>query len=92
MSRSRFLRSVLILAFALIYGFCGADESLSATRGETIHTVITSLGLPEWSSGEQFTDIAPDHPFSRSIETAAAFGILPPTEQFYPDLEATRAE
>ena len=92
MSRSPFLRSLPILAFALVCVSFGADASLSATRGETIHTVITSLGLPEWSGGEHFTDIAPGHPFSRSIETAAALGILPPAEQFYPDLEATRAE
>jgi len=66
--------------------------SHSATRGETVDTVIRALGLPLWGGGKHFTDLPPDHPFAASIETAAALGILHPSEQFYPDIDATRAE
>lgn len=81
-----------IISVAAAFALLGACPSCATTRGETIHAIITALDLPEWSGGRHYADLGPDHPFSRSIETAAALGILHPTEQFYPDIEASRAE
>ena len=66
--------------------------SSAATRAEVIDVIVSSLGLPVWAGEKHFSDIGPDHPFGRSVETASALGILDPAERFYPDMEATRAE
>lgn len=92
MSGRRTFRLIVTFATAFLFAVSGAHSSLAATRGEAIHAIVTALGLPEWPGGRHFSDLGSDHPFSRSIETAAALGILHPTEQFYPDIEASRAE
>ncbi|MDD2518251.1 MAG: hypothetical protein PHR72_08785, partial [Synergistales bacterium] len=70
----------------------GAWPSVAATRGELINVIVSSLGLPEWPGETHFADTGPDHPFRHSVETAAALGILNPSEHFYPDIEASKAE
>lgn len=89
---SRSLRVRTIFATAALFALFCSPPSYAATRGEVINTIIAALDLPEWSGGRHYADLGPDHPFSKSIETAAALGILHPTEQFYPDIEASRAE
>lgn len=63
----------------------------AVTRGEALHGILTALELPQWS-GKSFSDVPPDHPYGRSIESAFAMGILFPTDHFYPDIPASRAE
>ncbi|HDQ92761.1 MAG TPA: hypothetical protein ENN89_01415, partial [Synergistetes bacterium] len=86
------LRLYAMFAAVFLTVIFSARTSYSATRGEAVHRVIQALGLPMWGGGRHFTDLPPDHPFAASIETAAALGILHPSEQFYPDIEASRAE
>lgn len=76
----------LILYFMLI------PTSLEAvTRGEALHGILTALDLPQWT-GKSFSDVPHNHPYRRSIESAFAMGILFPTDHFYPDIPASRAE
>jgi len=67
-------------------------EAGAVTRGELISVIVTTLELPLWSGNKYFKDVSPSHPHARAIESAAAQGILQPTEKFYPDIEASRAE
>ncbi len=81
------------LAFlAVVFLLFPEQPALAVTRGEAIHAIVTSLGLPEWSGGRHFADMDPGHPYWRSVETASALGIIHPSERFYPDIEASRAE
>jgi hypothetical protein len=84
-------RTVLAL-FAAAFLLLPAEPVPAVTRGETIHAIVTSLGLPEWSGAKHFADLEPGHPYWRSVETASALGIIHPSERFYPDIEASRAE
>lgn len=63
----------------------------AVTRGEALHEVITALELPQWT-GKAFSDVPVDHPYGKSIESAFAMGILFPSDQFYPDIPASRVE
>ncbi len=77
---------LLICLFFLI-----TNDSEAVTRGETLHRVMQALSLPQWT-GKSFSDVPQGHPYGKSIESAFAMGILFPSDQFYPDLEASRAE
>lgn len=86
---TRSVATTLLLAAIIIIV---PSVSAAATRAEVIAAIVSSLDLPEWAGEKRFADIGPDDPFGRSVETASALGILDPTERFYPDIEATRAE
>jgi len=88
---SRILRFLsMMVLFTLLFG--GRTEAAGVTRGRLVSTIISTLELPLWSGTRYFSDISADHPDARAVESAAALGLLPPTEKFYPDLEASRAE
>ncbi len=61
------------------------------SRGEALNDILTALDLPIWQ-GEAFSDVPANHPYARSIESAFAMGILFPSDRFYPDIPASRAE
>ncbi|MGC9373232.1 MAG: phosphodiester glycosidase family protein [Thermovirgaceae bacterium] len=84
----RFLSIMLVLT--LLFG--SRAEAAGVTRGSLVSTIISTLELPLWSGTRYFSDISADHPDARAVESAAALGILPPTEKFYPDIETSRAE
>lgn len=79
-----------MLLFALLFG--GGAEAVEVSRSSLVSTIISALELPLWSGTRYFSDISASHPDARAVESAAALGILPPTEKFYPDIEASRAE
>ncbi len=66
--------------------------TFAVTRGEVVEAVIQALRLPPWSGTARFADVPPGHPHAKAIETAAALGIILPTDHFHPDIEAARAE
>lgn len=87
----RILKLLYIMTlFTLLFG--GGAEAAGVTRARLVSTIISTLELPLWSGNRYFTDIPAGHPDARAVESAAALGILPPTERFYPDIEASRAE
>lgn len=87
---SRVLSLILLLLFTIVIGV--QAEAAGVTRGSLISTIVSTLDLPLWSGNRFFKDISAAHPHARAVESAAALGILPPTEKFYPDIEASRAE
>lgn len=90
MSRSpRFLPLFLLLFLCLSLLPMPAQ---AITRAEVIGVIVESLGLPPWGGSIRYPDVTPDHPRAQAIETAAALGIILPTDRFYPNLEATAAE
>ncbi len=64
----------------------------AVTRGEVVEAVVQALKLPPWTGSARFADVPPGHPHAKAIETAAALGVLLPTDHFHPDMEAARAE
>lgn len=83
------IKKIIIL---LTLCFVIMPTSLEAvTRGEALHRILTALELPQWT-GKSFSDVPSDHPYRSSIESAFAMGILFPTDHFYPDIPASRAE
>ncbi len=79
-----------MVIFTLLSG--GRTEATGVSRGRLVSTIISTLELPLWSGTRYFSDISAGHPDARAVESAAALGILPPTEKFYPDIVASRAE
>lgn len=89
--KSRIARFLFIATFAgLLLGTPTEAETVS--RGSLISAIVATLDLPLWSGNRYFSDISSSHPHARAVESAAALGILPPAEKFYPDIEASRAE
>lgn len=86
MSRTKkSLFSAILLCLSLI------TPLEAMTRAETLHRILTALNLPI-GRGRSFADVAPNHPYSRSIASACAMGILFPSDMFYPDIPASKAE
>jgi len=93
--RNRVIFAITILALVTCFPVqdtASANNGNGISRAEAIHHIIGTLGLPRWSGGGHYSDLSPDHPYAASVETAAALGLLHPTEQFYPDLQVMRAE
>lgn len=67
-------------------------EAFAVTRGQLLHEIVNTLGIPKWEGKGHFVDIPPGHPYKAAAETALALGIILPSETFYPDIEATNAE
>ena len=84
----RNLKKVTVLIICL---FTIVPSASAVTRGETLHRVMEALSLPQWT-GNSFSDVPQGHPYGKSIESAFALGILFPSDQFYPDLPASRVE
>lgn len=88
----RMARKGLIGAVLSALVFAMALPALAVTRGEVVEAVIQALRLPAWSGTARFADVPPGHRHARAIETAAALGMILPTDHFHPDMEAARAE
>ena len=89
MKRSTGFFIVLLLCAALL---APPQASWAVTRGEVVAAVVQALKLPPWTGTARFADVPPGHPHARAIETAAALGVILPTDHFHPDMEAARAE
>ena len=86
----RFIALISILFAASLYG--NTKEAFAVTRGQLLHEIVNTLGIPKWEGKGHFMDIPPGHPYKAAAETALALGIILPSETFYPDIEATNAE
>lgn len=90
MSRTRVTFLILFLLF--VTSPFSPQPALAITRAEVIGAVVNALDLPPWGGSIRYPDVKPSHPQAQAIETAAALGVILPTDRFYPDLEATAAE
>lgn len=90
MSRPRRFFPLLFLLLFIVT--VTPHTALAITRAEVIGTVVEALDLPPWGGSIRYPDVTPDHPQAQAIETAAALGVILPTDRFYPDIEATAAE
>ena len=52
------------------------DVTQPATRGEVVQAVLEAMDFPIATQTSTFTDVAPTHPQSKSIATAAFFGLV----------------
>jgi len=76
------------------------DVHKPATRGAVIQTILEVMNIPIANRTPEFTDVTADHPYARSIATAAFYGLISgdmrpdgsPRFTFRPDEPINRAE
>jgi len=83
---------IITLCYAIAIITLQSCPALSVTRGTLLQNVLISLQIPMKHCPGKYTDVPPNHPLFKYIETARALGIIFPGERFHPDMEITRAE